>query len=369
MAALVQGYPQQSGTVTVLQTRPSSAHGMLQSVPVSSAAQYLPSSSQRHNVHGLPATVTAPVVYRGGSGSLQQYALRSMPNFAPAPQWQQSRTQRTTSSPAVPTIQTLDYLQPALARSRYAASVSMTNLPSTANHGLQTGVGTRDDSALPASGSRRSAAAPRSPRLNNGAPSQPSLAATAPVRAAPERYRRSALRSSDSANLAPQGPTGNSQLRPLHSALLNRPNSFVGSVSGSAIDDTGVAVNFSPDEVKRVRRRSMPALDSPGFPLHLTPHDLGQPAEVVRPKSADRDDKAVKTGHDQPADKSGNDGQPGNERSAAPSARPSAVSTRAWDSPKSAARLHCPIITYCALSLAVGLLTPSFSSSHLVRQP
>ncbi|KAK3302034.1 uncharacterized protein B0T15DRAFT_403578 [Chaetomium strumarium] len=283
---------------------------MLQSAPVQSTTQYT-SGSQRNSIHGLPTTVTAPVVYHGGSNSGQQYTLRGMPGHAPATQWQHPRTHRTSSSPAVPSIQTLDYLQPAVARSRYTASASMTNLPSTANSGLH--LGTRDDSALPVPGSRRTSTVPRS-QGSNGASTQSSLAPAAPIRATPERYRRSALRTADTAGAAT--PAG-SQLRPSHSALLNRPNSFVGAVSGSAIDDMGVAPIPPQDEIKRVRRRSMPALDSPGFSMHLTPHDLKQPAESNRPKSADRDNKPVKTGP--AADKNSNDGQTGSPRPSFPS--------------------------------------------------
>lgn len=320
MAALVQGYPQQSGTVTVLQTRPSSASGMLQSVPVQSTAQYLPVGSHRNGLHGLPTTVTAPVVYRGGSAPVQQYAFRSMPNFNPATQWQQSRTQRTSSSPAVPTIQALDYLQPAVARSRYSASASMTNLPSTANVNLQTSLGTRDDSSLPVPGSRRASGTTRPTHASNGTPSQTSLAPAQPARVAPERYRRSALRADSAGSV-----TTAAQLRPSHSAMLNRPNSFVGSLPVSAVDDSGFAPSQAQGEIKRVRRRSMPALDSPGFPIRLTPHDLAQPAESNRPNSAD---KAVKTGNALAADKISKDEQTGSGRSAGANVRPSSVSPR-----------------------------------------
>ncbi|KAK3296075.1 uncharacterized protein B0H64DRAFT_374213 [Chaetomium fimeti] len=324
MAALVQGYPQQSGTVTVLQARPSSASGMLQSLPVQSATPYVPGGSHRNSVHGLPSTVTAPVVYRGGSGAVQQYALRSMPSLNPAAPWQQSRAQRTSSSPAVPTIQTLDYLQPAASRSRYSASVSMTNLPSTANQGLQTTIATRDDLGLPVPGARRAATAPRPSQTNNGA----SLAPAAPIRAAPERYRRSAALRADSTGAA----TG-AQLRPSHSAMLNRPNSFVGSMPESAVDDTVFSQNQPHGEIKRVRRRSMPALDSPGFPIHLTPHDLKQPAESNRPKTADLEGKAGKTGNNQTTDKTSNDGQAGSSRSAGANVNPSSSANRNGSDP------------------------------------
>jgi hypothetical protein len=342
MAALVQGYPHQSGSVTVLQTRPASASGMLQSVPLQSTPQYIPGGSHRNSLHGLPSTVTAPVVYRPGSTPVQQYSLRSMPTQNPAVQWQQFRAQRTSSSPAVPTIQNLDYLQPAVAHAQYPASVSMTNLPSTANMGLQMGVGSRDDSSLPAPGTRRAATAPRSSQPSNAASSQSSLAPGAAVRAAPERYRRSALRSDSSGSSTP--PTSNAQLRPSHSAMLNRPNSFVGSMSGSAVDDTGFAHNPAQDGMKRVRRRSMPALDSPGFPIHLTPHDLQQPAESNRPKSADKDGKAGKTGNYQNPDKTSKDDQTGS-RNAGANVHPSSVSPRNPHSFLPAPRTtDCPII-------------------------
>lgn len=310
----------------MLQTRPSSASGMLQTVPVQSSGQYLPGGSQRNSAHGLTATATAPVVYRGGAGPVQPYAFTSTPSLNPTTQWQQSRTLRTSSSPAVPTIQTLDYLQPAVARPRYSASLSMTNLPSTANTSLQLSAGYRDDSALPAPGARRTTTTPRSSHVN-GTPSQPSFAQATPVRVPPERYRRSVLRTDSagpSSGQQQQGVTpapsttasrnvpdqrSGPQLRASLSSLLSRPNTSVGSLSGPAVDDMGLPRSQSEVEIKRVRRRSMPAWDSLAFSLQ-TPHGLQQPQESNRPKSADnRDNKASKTGNYLSADKSSKDGQ------------------------------------------------------------
>ncbi|KXX76933.1 Protein BNI4 [Madurella mycetomatis] len=344
MAALVQGYPQQSGTATMLQTRPSSASGMLQTVPVQSSAPYTSGTSQRNSIHGLPAAVTAPVVYRGGSAPVQPYAFTSTPNLNPTTQWQQTRAHRTSSSPAVPTSQSLDSQQN-VARSRYSASVSMTNPPSTASAGPQVGAGHRDDFALPSS--RRVTSAPRTPQAN-GAPLQPGSGQTVPVRVPPERYRRSALRSSDSqgGNSAPpttsSGNGGNTrsgpdqkvarQLRPSQPSLSNRPSSFVGRVSGSAIDDMGLPRSQSQDEIKRVRRRSMPALDSAGF---LTPPQLKRPEELIRPKSSDKDSKPAKTGNYLTVDKAGNDGRVGSSdsRSSGRSSRSSSSVNRNANSP------------------------------------
>ncbi|KAK4123972.1 hypothetical protein N657DRAFT_436431 [Parathielavia appendiculata] len=338
MAALVQGYPQ-SGTVTVLQTRPSSASGMLQSVPVQSTTQFKPGGSHRNSIHGLPTTATAPVVYRGGSGLVQQqYTFRNIPSSNQTAQWQQSRTQRTSSSPAVPTMRSLDYLQPAVPHSRYPASMSMTNLPSTANPGMHLGVGTRDDSSLPVPGTKKTATSFRPPQSNNGTSSHSSLAPSAPIRSPPERYRRSALRT-DSAG-APSPSTTGSHLRPLHSAMLNRPNSFVGSSSNSAIDDIEFAQ--ASEGVKRVRRRSMPTLDSPGFPIHLTPHNLKQPAEPRSPRSADKDGKVVKIGNHTVPDKTSNDEQTGSGRSAGAKVRPSSSGNRGGNPPNPTANPTMP---------------------------
>ncbi|KAK4165317.1 hypothetical protein QBC43DRAFT_31914 [Cladorrhinum sp. PSN259] len=302
MAALVQGYPQQSGTVTMLQTRPSSSSAMLPTVPVQSSAQYVQGGARRSSIHGLPDGAAAPVVYRGGSAPVQPYAFTSTPSLNPTTQWQKMRSHRTSSSPAIPTIQTLDYLQPAVSRPRYTASASMTNLPSSAAISL-TGAGARDDLALQVSGSRRPAA-----HTSAGQP-----------RVAPERYRRTALRSSDSGHqpqgaasgqeTAAAGHTSNARnrqdqktmmLRSPQALQINRPNSFVGAVTGSAIDDIGHGQ--APGETQRARRRSMPALDSAGFSMPLTPPELKRPEESSRlepsaaAKGAVKDNKNVKTG-------------------------------------------------------------------------
>ncbi|KAK4173950.1 hypothetical protein QBC36DRAFT_292915 [Triangularia setosa] len=335
MAALVQGYPQQSGTVTILQARPASASGML---PVQSNAQYAQGGAHRNSIHGLPTGVASPVVYRGGSGSVQPYAYTGTPSLNPTTQWQQVRSHRTSSSPAVPTLQTLDYLQPGVSRSRYAASNSMTNLPSTASISL-TGAGSRDDSALPSSGTRRAAAVHQSQASHmNGASLPPPLAQAAPARVSPERYRRTALRSSDSAGsglgkqpqeMAATGRPGHNRsasdqkpamLRTPQLHQMNRPNSYVGSVSGSAIDDTGFARGQGQDEPKKARRRSLPALDSAGFAMPLTPPELKQPelsSRPDRPASAKlvdkKNNKVAKAGNNKVGDR--------NNSSATPDAR------------------------------------------------
>ncbi|KAK3368050.1 hypothetical protein B0H63DRAFT_67027 [Podospora didyma] len=328
MAALVQGYPQQSGTVTMLQTRPTSASGMLQPAQVQSGSHYgHAGSQQRNSIHGFPSGAVSSGSYRGSSGPIQPYAFTNTPSLTPAAQWQQFRTYRTSSTPAVPTMQTFEYNQAAAGRPRYSASVSMTNLPSTGALGVQGGASARDDSILPVPGSnRRAATAPRQqpPQMNGASSSQPSLAPVAPVRVSPERYRRTAMRSVDSGSqslgqlahgavsAAPSGSgvaaVGQSygsrnvpdqKARSQQASQLNRPNS-IALVPGSAADDMQVpASSQSQDDIKKFRRRSMPALDSAGFSQPPTPPEVKQPEESTRlehsacPNSADRDQKAA----------------------------------------------------------------------------
>lgn len=295
MAALVQGYPQQSGTVTMLQTRPSSASGMLQTIPTQPASQHRPAGSQRQNgIHALPSSASTPAIHRG-PGPIQPYAFTTTPTaLNPPTQWQQVRAHRTGSSPAVPNIQALD-----LSRSRYAASSSMTNLPSTVNISLHTNIGSRDDSTIPA----RPATSPRPANPNTA--TQSSTPSATPPRPLPERYRRSALRpdpsvlspatspvaatTSGNVNDAPSltlpDPNSLSLLRPSPPPGKNRPNSCVASAR-SPVDDFSVPRGQTQEEIKKIRRRSLPALDS----VHLMPYDFAQSGESRRPQTADNND-------------------------------------------------------------------------------
>ncbi|KAK3333110.1 hypothetical protein B0T19DRAFT_353421 [Cercophora scortea] len=337
MAALVQGYPRQSGTVTMLQTRPTSASGIMSSQNHPSHQQYghgLP--QQRNSIHGLPSGAGAPVAYRGNSGPVQPYAFTATPSLNPAAQWQQFRTTyRTTSTPAVPGVQSFDYGQPSAGRPRYSASVSMTNLPSTAIIPSQTGGGSRDDSMLSVSSSRRTAAAPRpqSAHITTESFSQAGLPASAgPTRVSPERYRRPAPRAPESAvsSLQSHGPVSpqpsgagipaggmpsgsrgppDQTLRPAQTSLANRPNSVAGPMSGSAVDDIELSRAPTQDGMQRFRRRSMPALDSAGFSKPLTPPAVEQPEESSRldqaapRKLTDSENKAVRTNNNLAVDR------------------------------------------------------------------
>lgn len=294
MAALVQSYPQQSGTVTMLQTRSGSS----QAQP---GQQYGGLPQQRNGYHAVPG---APMVYRGGSAPIQPYAFTSTPSLNSTAQWQQFSAYRTSSTPAVPTMQSFDG-NSAGGRSRYPASASMNNLPIMQSSGSLATSGSRDDSSLPPMG-RRVTPAPR-PQSSYMAStsSQPSFAppqATA-ARPSPERYRRAQPRGSEAYPPTSAMPSGSGMAtvnhlyntpRKLSPSLPNRPSSYYGNVPGSAVDDISLHRQQS-QEAKRIRRRSMPALDSADYPNPLTPPELRQPEESSRleqitpPESTDKE--------------------------------------------------------------------------------
>ncbi len=263
------------------------------------------------------------MVYRTGSAPIQPYAFTTTPSLHPAAQWQQFGNIRSSSAQAVPTLQSFE--QPnGHGRSRHIAGFSMTSLPASAM-GYTSG-GSRDDSALP--GTRRVAQTPR-PQSSymSGSAAQVSFTQATPVKLPPERYRRPAPRPADSSSSpvqqahppssAPPSGSGMATVGHLYNsrgtpeprlnaprtkapALTKRPNSFYGPVPGSAVDDIQLYRQPAQQAAKRIRRRSMPALDSADYPNPLTPHTFKQPEESSRleplspPQGADKDQKTVR---------------------------------------------------------------------------
>ncbi|KAK1768617.1 hypothetical protein QBC33DRAFT_384784 [Phialemonium atrogriseum] len=297
MAALVQSYPQSTGTVTLLHTRPTSASGMLPTQSQQAQQYGHGASQQRNGLHGMQGAVGRPIVYRGSAAPVQPYAFTSTPSLNRDLQWQQSRTSRTTSMPAVPTVQTFDQNQNA-GRPRYLPSASMTNLPSGSTLGYSPAT-SLDDSSIAARGIRRVATSSRPQSAYLTATPPPATLAqpqTSPVRISPERYRRPTSRNVDSSSAsgpqvhpqpsAPPSGLGMANVNHLYgqrtlaeqkatvvrnqqTTQAARPTSFV----GSAADDMQLNRTASHEEARRFRRRSLPSLDSAGFPKLLTPPD------------------------------------------------------------------------------------------------
>ncbi|KAH6654103.1 hypothetical protein BKA67DRAFT_269954 [Truncatella angustata] len=301
MAAVVQSFPQQNGTVTMLQTRPSSSSGGAMpghSHPhsQSGASQQYASNSQNQRNNGSYG-LGGQTSYRGisATGPVQPYAFTSTPALGNPGQWQPYGALRTTSTPSLPTTQTLGTGSNTIARPQYQTHASMTNVPTTAKVAVQ-GM-TRDDSALP-SGTRQQG-------MSAG---QPTFAQVASGKAAPERYRRAAPRvtvadSSSSSQSSTSGagsamPSGSGMATVVHlynpraigqkmslprnsATLPSRPHSLYGYMPGMAADDMVIQRQPTEEELRRFRRRSMHSIDSSEFTNPLTPQEFKQQTEAA----------------------------------------------------------------------------------------
>lgn len=301
MAAMVQTYPQQTGTVTVLQNRPSSSSGIMSAHAHShshsnsqSGQQYGANTSQaqRNNYHGL-AGVGGQSNYRGSSGPVQPYAFTTTPNLANnGSQRQAYGAIRTTSTPNAPTLQSLD------PRARYQTN----NLSSGVSAPVVTTQPvSRDDMSLPQVNRNISPAAarPQSTYMTGG----PTFAQVAAAKASPERYRRPTPRHTESTpviqqqhqqvqgSAMPSSGSGMATVVTMYNprvagsgqqavgprTSVSRPQSAYGSLmTGVAADDMQVHRHTSEEETKRFRRRSMASFDATDYPSPMTPQEFKQ---------------------------------------------------------------------------------------------
>ncbi|KAI8960295.1 hypothetical protein F5Y11DRAFT_349656 [Daldinia sp. FL1419] len=293
MAALVQNYPQQSGTVTLLQTRPNTTSGIMPPPSGNQSNQAYMGNQQRNNYHTLAGSVGGGSnTYRGNAPApVQPYAFTTTPSLANGGQWQQYGTYRSSSS--VPNMQMVD--PNAAARSRYPAN-SNSSGSSSSGQTATSGSHSQDDSRA-TSGPR-----PQLPTLNLSA-SQPTFAQVAAAKPSPERYRRPSPRYTDSSPSVPQVqqphgsamPSGSGMATVVHLynprsmperkaenqrnpvALANRPHSAYGT--GVAMDDMQLYRHPTEEEAKRYRRRSIHSINSSDYPNPLTPQEFKRQAE------------------------------------------------------------------------------------------
>ncbi|KAI0552942.1 hypothetical protein F4679DRAFT_30487 [Xylaria curta] len=259
MAALVQTYPQQSGTVTLLQTRSPSATGIMPGTSQGHSSQTY-GNHQRHGYHGSSGSVGGQAGYRSGTvAPIQPYAFTSTPSLANGAQMSQHGGYRTSSGTTVPTL-------PQLVDPRMQSSTT---------------------TARP---------------LLNGTSNQPTFAQVAAAKASPERYRRPAPRHTDSSPPVVQsqqvqssvGPSGSgmpatAQLynpRPMprsQGMISNRPQSASGPLAGVAMDDMHIYRHPNDDESKRYRRRSIHSINSSDYFNAPTPQNFNRMAEPSQP--------------------------------------------------------------------------------------
>lgn len=299
---MIQSFPQQNGTVTMLQTRPSSSGGIMPGHSHSqsgSGQQYAQQAQASRNAsYGMSGPATAQTTYRGiAANPVPQYSFTSTPALSSSGQWQPYGALRTSSSPSLPTTQTIGGNM--ATRPQYQQHASMTNLPTSARIPSQ-GMA-RDDSSLPSGTKQQMMPA-----------SQPTFAQVASGKAAPDRYRRPAQRavadssssassqsqtsSSMSGSAMPSGsgmatvvhlynPRAGGQRMPIHrnsATLAARPHSLYGYVPGQhAADDMLIQRQPTEEELRRFRRRSMHSIDTSDYPILLTPQELKQQTEAA----------------------------------------------------------------------------------------
>ncbi|KAI0542275.1 hypothetical protein GGR58DRAFT_302395 [Xylaria digitata] len=259
MAALVQTYPQQSGTVTLLQTPPGSATGIMPGTSQGHAAQTY-GNPQRNAYHGSIGSVGGQTGYRSGTvAPIQPYAFTSTPSLANSAQIPQHGGYRTSSGTTVPTL-------PQLVDARMPPSMST----------------------------------PR-PQLN-ATSIQPTFAQVAASKASPERYRRPAPRQVDSSPSVIQSqqiqgsvvqhglgvPTpvqlyNNPRTTPRGQGIVsNRPQSAHGALTGATMDDMHLYRHPTDDESKKYRRRSIHSINSSDYLNSFAPENFKRTTELFQ---------------------------------------------------------------------------------------
>ena len=311
MAALVQGYPQQqSTTVTMLQTRPSSASGMLQTSSQNQSHLQYPVNPQmqRNSFHGMNSGMVTNYRGHGSSTPIAPYAFTSTPSLSMGGQRTQNGPhlrpeQRTSSAPIIPTSQR-SQSDPHIGsnRSRYPATLSVSPTSSSSSDlssvshksGLS---GSKDDSAI-SSTARVATRAPRPHSTVIISSSGPNLAppGMSPGKSTPDRYRRPANRRTESTQSSPNSqqpsPTNSTVALPTSSAMPNvvefygnsaqksqlipafqdsnfqipqfskHPTTFT---AGAAADDMQLNRQGGSEQAKRYRRRSIHTIDAHDF--------------------------------------------------------------------------------------------------------
>ncbi|CAG8970726.1 hypothetical protein HYALB_00001508 [Hymenoscyphus albidus] len=289
MAALVQTYPQQSSTATMLQTRPSSASGIIQTTAQAPAHPYnqnqSASQTNRNNFHGIngamgasnhrPQATVAPIA---------PYAFTSTPSLTTPGQRSPANSRAISAPGAVPTLKNESGSHP---RSRYPAAASISTTSSSSSSDLSSlshRSGTKDDSSINTSRAASGSPRPLSTVITSSGTSSP-------VKAAPERYRRPSNGRSQSATVGPtitQPPLPQSSTLPnvmqFYSTATQKPApvaaqppalqmpsfsnhilDFSSTIRGTA-DDIQLNRSSSQDQAaKRYRRRSIHTIDAGDF--------------------------------------------------------------------------------------------------------
>ncbi|KAH0498973.1 hypothetical protein TgHK011_006197 [Trichoderma gracile] len=259
----------------MLQGRSTPSGGMMPAVPSNGHHQYTTSAPRGGGG------------YRGSTVPVQSYAFAPTPNLNQSLQWQQYGAYRTNSSPSGIPTQTFD---PSLVQRSHRPNPSVTNMALApayhsshgsshgsshssgqssghSSHGSSHGSsGTRDDTAKSPSRNATSSSSSRPQLVSAG--SLPTLPSSGTPKYTPDRYRRpsnsgSQHTRSQSTN-PPLSPGSQAQMYHAPSGSRSVPN-LTASPSrspGASMDDSHLNRRPSPDEAKKMRRRSVHTIQS-----------------------------------------------------------------------------------------------------------
>lgn len=220
MAAVVQTFSQQTPTVTMIQTRPTSATARMPSNQ--NTNQYSGPQSPRTFSNAVGGTG-----YRGSSTPVQQYAFTSTPSLNTAPGSQQRH--QPNNFRGAPTAQTAQ---------------NKTTTPAPAPRSQPT-------------------------HFNGSQPTFAAVAASAPGKAVPDRYRRQNAPTANHARSQSANLPANVQSQSVETPpAVNMPQSFYGQQQVSSMDD--LHLHQQGQDNKGLRRRSMHTIDSTdSFKLYM----------------------------------------------------------------------------------------------------
>lgn len=266
MAALVQTIPQQSGTVPVLQTRPSSSSGTFASPSQSSGSRYQTMSWSSFNA-GNSGT------YRSGQPIVAPYAYAPTLNQSPTHQHRQSWSphlrpeHRALSAPTVPQGQMNTSYSGTNLRVAHPAAGSVS--PSASSNSPSRSYVSKDDSAIPSRQPRSDQ--PLRPLSTANLPTPSVMTISSPsgsAKPSPNRYRRGNQRADITRSQSPAPVSAPAADDQAIGAMATRPvlPRSNGHTRVSSMDDSSHVERPQPELAKRYRRRSLSTMDPAAYP-------------------------------------------------------------------------------------------------------
>lgn len=297
MAALVQTIPQQSGTVPLLQTRPSSSSGTFASPSQTQGSHYQTMSWSSFNAGHSGS-------YRTGHPVVAPYAFAPNLGHSPNHQHRQSWSphlrpeHRAFSAPSVPQgPMNFSHLGANPRVVHPAAGPVSTS--SSSNSSFRPYV-SKDDSAIPSR--QPESDRPLRPLSTANLPSPSFVNISSPsgsAKPSPNRYRRSNQRAEGIRSQSPAPASAAAADNQTSGSIPARPVILRSNGHGrvSSVDDSSYGEKLQPELAKRYRRRSLGNMDPAAYPslqlqLPGSPSPQSSPNDIItfdsnqRPRSA-----------------------------------------------------------------------------------